>query len=566
MITRALLSRAAAPVSDDRCPDSIHGRLAMNGVPLSRPRADAYYHRRESSLSTSASTSSELTRVLPFATAAFNPRSLLPISSESPVHAQGEMVNGPACLRDEPRRKLIGALSITSKGSSAVKQRRSTIASPPHIRIGGEARSLDNGDVYYPAIGHPRFALAQPRRVVTVSNMPLSQETLSQEALSSPAPRVAGKRISRQAGQRSSNSRAAGNSLSSGKAAKRRSVAIGITSMLPAATSTSATATVSNSSSTGSCGLGARTRPIIGLGLTLNPADTLVTLQARCRRAAINPMRKIRVAAINSSTLSINTSRSTSCSAALAAQRQLRQSTRHARMRSSSSNCASEMSAAAEAGLEVDDAQSLLAVILGEHSPTAPPSQACASAGAGAGASGRLSLSPIDLFMHLGASVADLLGSPRDTDPELVSLVPDTKRASHAALDATAAGAGGAGSVQSLRAVPTQQPRPESVVEGCDLERAGSVRMVPVLSSSPSPSPSPPPQQLADSATDCSPCLQPVALEDAVSLTGSAPAAAEPCSVPVETCCLLCFERVRIPKKRSQNMRCPGCAHPLFQR
>ncbi|KAJ1644054.1 hypothetical protein LPJ64_004224 [Coemansia asiatica] len=223
---------------------SLDNRASMqssrsSGQLSKQSRPSMFKHRRDSSLSTSASISSDHTRVLPFATAAFASHRLQPISikgiPETPV------------AEEEPN---------------------SLCSSPPRIRIGGQAKSLENGDLYYPASGHPRFALAQPRRVVTVNGpaaMPAAAKTL---LLSDVEPKATGM------GSRPQCART-----------KRRSVAIGISSMLPSGTA----AAVNNSSSvsSGAGGLsGARPRPIIGLGLTLNPADTLVTLQMRCRRNA----------------------------------------------------------------------------------------------------------------------------------------------------------------------------------------------------------------------------------------------------------------------------------------
>ncbi|KAJ1808574.1 hypothetical protein LPJ56_006092, partial [Coemansia sp. RSA 2599] len=159
---------------------------------LGKPsRPSTHRHRRDSSISTSASISSNHTRVLPFATAAFGSHRLQPISAASPIPIRGI----PETPEEQPQKPA---------------------ASPPRIRIGGQAKSLEHGGLYYPALGHPRFALAQPRRVVTV-NGPAAMPT-AKALLADMEP----------------SGFVVGSNRAPGARNKRRSIAIGISSMLPA--------------------------------------------------------------------------------------------------------------------------------------------------------------------------------------------------------------------------------------------------------------------------------------------------------------------------------------------
>ncbi|KAJ1721614.1 hypothetical protein LPJ53_003892 [Coemansia erecta] len=359
----------------------------------------------------------------------------------------------------------------TCTAGTAIKR-----VSPTRIRIGGEARSLGNGDIYYPAPGHPRFALAQPRRVVTVngavpsSGMPPAHDILA-EPLVSKRVNMASKDMSKAA------------TAGAGRA-KRRSVAIGLTSMLPANASCASLGSASGQST--------RARPIIGLGLTLNPADTLVTLQTRCRRTAqqqqLQVLRQKRVA--TAPTANAHTLRP-------------------------------------ENSIKRRQVSPLATV---RSAPGSPVGSAASE-------------SPISFFLQSFASLADLSGSPRHVDPERVPVV-----ASRRTSQAPSGDPSDSGDLQVVPSSDSDDDVSAHMVDGDqDYSDHASLR--------------------SGTTTNSVSCgASPVGFQAGVAGLET-PA---PTSVGVgeamearEVCCLLCFERVRVSRKRTFGMRCPGCLHSL---
>ncbi|KAJ2783605.1 hypothetical protein GGI15_002520 [Coemansia interrupta] len=429
-----------------------------------------YTYRRESSLSTSSGN----TRVLPFATAAFTSNRLEPILAASPVHAQGTIGRGTSTHR---------VSEDACSAGTAIKR-----VSPTRIRIGGEARSLGNGDIYYPAPGHPRFALAQPRRVVTVNGtMPSSGMPPTHNFLAEPL-------VSKRVNTASKGTQKIATAAGGAGRAKRRSVAIGLTSMLPANASSASLGSASGGQST-------RARPIIGLGLTLNPADTLVTLQTRCRRTAqqqqLQVLRQKRVA--TAPTTNAHT------------------------LRSENSIKRRQMSP--------------LATV--RSAPGSPVGSAASE-------------SPISFFLQSFASLADLSGSPRHVDPERVPVVASQRTSQAPSCDPS-----GSGEIQVV---------PSSAVEADSDDDDGDVGTHLVGGD----------QDFSDQAslrsdttTNSVSCgAGPVGAQTGVLAAGLEPplstdVGADEAMEAREVCCLLCFERVRVSRKRTFGMRCPGCLHSL---
>ncbi|KAJ1664105.1 hypothetical protein IW140_004319 [Coemansia sp. RSA 1813] len=219
-------------------------------------------HRRESSLSTNASTTSSQSRVLPFATASTRAMRIAPppIGGGTSMAAIAEH---PSFLgRDSPMPNASQGESESRRhGLAALGDKRESL---PTITINGAATATASGQTYYPALGHPRFALAAPRRVITVngaiaSNMARDCSNSNKKNIVYPMQRPPSRKMR---------------------------ASISLHSMLPPLNEPKRhignASSVSNGSSS-SLG-GTRTRPIIGLGLTLNPADALVTIQPRNHR------------------------------------------------------------------------------------------------------------------------------------------------------------------------------------------------------------------------------------------------------------------------------------------
>ncbi|KAJ2398509.1 hypothetical protein GGI05_000035 [Coemansia sp. RSA 2603] len=357
--------------------------------------------------------------------------------------------------------------------------------SPTRIRIGGEARSLGNGDIYYPATGNPRFALAQPRRVVTVNGaVPSSVIPISRDILAEP---LVSKRVT-------TVSKDTPKTASAGIGrAKRRSVAIGLTSMLPTNASIASLGSASGQST--------RARPIIGLGLTLNPADTLVTLQTRCRRTAQQ----------------------------LQQQQQVQKQKRVATAPTANTN------ALRSEGSIKRRQMSPLATV--RSAPGSPVGSAASE-------------SPISFFLQSFASLADLSGSPRHIDPERVPVVA-SRRSSQAP-------SGDPGDSSDLQIVPTSGGDDIDDDDDNDDEDVGAhlVGGDQDYSDHASLRSGTTTNGVSCGASPVGP-LAGVAVMQAV-----APAGLDTCEAR-EVCCLLCFERVRVSRKRTFGMRCPGCLHSL---
>ncbi|KAJ1881762.1 hypothetical protein H4R99_000978 [Coemansia sp. RSA 1722] len=386
------------------------------------PQPFVYKHRRDSSLSTSASISSNHTRVLPFAAFGTHNNRLQPISP----------------------------IQITSIPETHNEE---TSHSSPRVCINnGQAKILENNRLYYQASGHSRFALAQPRRVVTV-NGPATKTLLLADI--EPREVTADKRTG---------------SCARGK---RRSAAIGISTILPNGTG----AAVSNTSVASSNGglSSTRARPIIGLGLTLNPADTLVTLQTRCRRRNAQPR-----AVTDPQTI-----------AELA-------------------ECARDKKQAIGDGSRKPIAR--ITDTNGEEAPESPNETLENDV-----LFDLALLSPLDIMK----SCVSLVGSPRNLDPELISLA---RRRS-----------------AKLVAVPQDTPNTPDVqmVPAEDNAETDQEQETPHIVEPTEPLPG---DELQHSVV----CLQ-------------KPDGPE----PTELTCLLCFERVLVPRKRTIAMRCPGCLTSL---
>ncbi|KAJ1897212.1 hypothetical protein LPJ66_003514 [Kickxella alabastrina] len=493
----------------------------------------SYKHRRESSLSTRASMSSEHSRVLPFATAAFTSRTLGPISASSPFQLQR------TTTRDSVRPR---------------SQIANDIISPPNIRIGGETRTLGNGGVYYPAFGHPRFALAQPRRVVTVNgSMPIlnQQEPIKEEepkhakrvqplgAVVAPRPKNF---VHQENGSNSSiRSSSAVAKQANGLAAtkpKRRSMAIGISSILPPQRNS----IVSNGSTTGNNnGLGGpRARPIIGLGVTLNPADALVTLQPRRRRLS-----QPRLPSTPRPGAALSPTRPSSYSVTILSRRQLRLNS-SIKKKSSLNNTIMLQSAAVSKGANNLPLEEILEKVSLDHSV----------------ADGGHSLMSPDEVQRSPVSLSDPHGSPRFADPELVSTA--AFKRSTPALPPMAEFKEDfiAGVVPSAICIDSDNEDDDGIGNINDrmpsLDELRSIvtrhSILPSLRGSMDPN-------------ACKQSLRPLpgSNPDQPAQATQQTQQTQYALAPVELCCLLCFERVRIPKRRSQTMRCPGCAHPLSQ-
>ncbi|KAJ1964305.1 hypothetical protein GGI12_001502 [Dipsacomyces acuminosporus] len=207
------------------------------------------HHRRHSSSisSTNTSTSSSRTRVLPFALA----RSLQPISSPTTIHAQGVTIQK---IRRSSTISIESTTSADAKvcGRSKANTFDNTLHSPPVVAL-GEPKSKATTS---------QFALAQPRRVFTVNGAPLSEALFNQ----SNSPSADGIPLTKVRGN----------------ITKKDRVSIGIRSMKPAKPSSRRVVSTSIANgSMSSISSGSRTiKPIIGLGVTLNPTDTLVTLHS----------------------------------------------------------------------------------------------------------------------------------------------------------------------------------------------------------------------------------------------------------------------------------------------
>ncbi|KAJ1801632.1 hypothetical protein LPJ59_000121 [Coemansia sp. RSA 2399] len=223
-------------------------------------RSSTRTHKRESSLSTNASTASSQSRVLPFATASTRAMRIAPPIGEGTSmaaiaeHPASFLAESPLPPANNSKRKPLGLVGLEAKRESL-----------PTITINGAETATVSGQTYYPALGHPRFALAKPRRVITVNGAIAS----SNEPLDFSRRRCRPRDISGPQRQQNRKVRAS----------------ISLHSMLPPLSEPKrhigSSSNVSNGSSS-SLG-GTRTRPIIGLGLTLNPADALVTIQPRSR-------------------------------------------------------------------------------------------------------------------------------------------------------------------------------------------------------------------------------------------------------------------------------------------
>ncbi|KAJ2861476.1 hypothetical protein GGI22_002446 [Coemansia erecta] len=225
--------------------------------PYSQRNSTRRTHKRESSLSTNASTASSQSRVLPFATASTRAMRIAPPIGESTSmaaiaeHPASFLAESPPTANNVKRKPL--GLELEAKRESL-----------PTITINGAETATVSGQTYYPALGNPRFALAKPRRVITV-NGAIASSSNEPLGFSSRRPR----------------------DISGPQRQQHRKVraSISLHSILPPLSEpkrhVGSLSNVSNGSSS-SLG-GTRTRPIIGLGLTLNPADALVTIQPRGR-------------------------------------------------------------------------------------------------------------------------------------------------------------------------------------------------------------------------------------------------------------------------------------------
>ncbi|KAJ2664976.1 hypothetical protein IWW48_000590 [Coemansia sp. RSA 1200] len=238
-------------------------RLPPQPPSSNRHRADSNRtHRRESSLSTNASTTSSQSRVLPFATASTRALRIAPPTTT------GGGIAAMAAIAEHP----ISPLRACEKRESL-----------PTITIDGAATATVSGQTYYPALGHPRFALAKPRRVITANSaiagtsaMGLDGGTNYYDKSSSTSVRPAKERRKPGTAQRVRASISLHSMLPSATAEAKRQMAGSLASINGSASNSG------SSNGNGSLG-GTRTRPIIGLGVTLNPADVLVTLQPRGR-------------------------------------------------------------------------------------------------------------------------------------------------------------------------------------------------------------------------------------------------------------------------------------------
>ncbi|KAJ1808045.1 hypothetical protein LPJ75_004664 [Coemansia sp. RSA 2598] len=234
--------------------------------------------------------------------------------------------------------------------------------------------------------------------------------------------------------------------------------------MLPAGPAAAVSNNSVASSSGGGGGLGGtRARPIIGLGLTLNPADTLVTLQTRCRR--------------NAQPRAVTDPQAAVAELTRCAEKRHGESSRVSGSPDAAKTPASSTGSSASDGVLFD-----LAL-----------------------------LSPLDIMK----SCVSLAESPRNLDPELVSIA---GRMHH-------------------RSPTTSAPVAEDV------------QVVPLSPADARPADEPEEPRISEheQAVDgrrqrsaC--CLQ-------------KPSGPE----PMELTCLLCFERVLVPRKRTAAMRCPGC-------
>ncbi|KAJ1950738.1 hypothetical protein FBU59_000537, partial [Linderina macrospora] len=212
----------------------------------------SYKHRRESSLSTSASVSSTRTRVLPFATAFATHRPFHPVTGASPIYAQA-ITTSPQDSRTS---------SSTNESSIMVPvyvPRTKAMTIPNNDPVLPEDAQTEN--VYFRARNHSGFAVAQPRRVVTVGGMPLVSGGFDRpiSASKDPYTNASGLTIPSK------------NSLPV-VAGGRRALGVGRLGI---------GADTRRLTSTSSIGMGSRTKPIIGLGLTLNPDDNVVKLNLK---------------------------------------------------------------------------------------------------------------------------------------------------------------------------------------------------------------------------------------------------------------------------------------------
>ncbi|KAJ2559704.1 hypothetical protein EV175_000210 [Coemansia sp. RSA 1933] len=226
-------------------------------------------HKRESSLSTNTSTTSSQSRVMPFATASTRAMRIAPpIGEEEGYLAMAAIAEHPPFVDGS----LPPPPQMASMASGAGLEKRESL---PTITINGAATATASGQTYYPALGHPRFALAKPRRVITVNG------AIASSSVSVPA--VQPRQQQQQHKHRKVRASISLNSMLPPIAEPKRH--LGSSSITEPKRHMGSSSSISNGSSS-SLG-GSRTRPIIGLGLTLNPADALVTIQPRSQRRAL---------------------------------------------------------------------------------------------------------------------------------------------------------------------------------------------------------------------------------------------------------------------------------------
>ncbi|ORX65671.1 hypothetical protein DL89DRAFT_270729 [Linderina pennispora] len=229
----------------------LSGRGGQQKHGSSIPPARPYRHKRESSLSTSASVSSTRTRVLPFATAFTTLYPLKPVAAASPIYAQATTMQQDARTSESTDESSI-VVPVYMSRTKALTFPNNDATLPDDD---------DAKNVYFPAMNHSGFALAQPRRVVTVGGMPVVSGGFGRPTSASKDPYT----------------NASGLTIPSKTslppvAGGRRALGVG----RPAIGVDTRRLT-----STSSIGIGTRTKPIIGLGLTLNPDDNVVKLNLK---------------------------------------------------------------------------------------------------------------------------------------------------------------------------------------------------------------------------------------------------------------------------------------------
>ncbi|KAI8325744.1 hypothetical protein GQ54DRAFT_194646 [Martensiomyces pterosporus] len=526
---------------------------------------ELFKHRRQSSslsTSASASVSSNRTRVLPFATA----RTLQPISAASAVHAQGtttQVLTGARSRAtttiggsDTPSKTSAGrgdsaparAKAMTLPYDSDSRGDAGDLKSPPVIAIGAVARSTATGQVYFPAAGHPGFALAQPRRVITVNGAPLS-EALFAGRQNNGAARAGNVRsaTTRQPSKSHLQSLAAPAATNESQSTcGRRGVAgsIGLSSIKPSADSRRVASSGAGSSAGGHSS-GARTKPIIGLGLTLNPADAVVTLQPK----RSTQLRSRPIAASGAVFATAGSRRQTAAIGRIQRQQVVQ---RHG-----------QASALAQSRASAAVAKSLAAALPSSNrsSVASPPSTGSANSGNGSVDGGMRGgeftfKSPL---LESCISLNDLAGSPFPEDPKLVMLNSSKRETSKGFLEMT-----------ELRTVPdaashgaespSAQPLPS--VEGISAGAASAAAAVQMDEVVPS----------MDDLRDFVSCASPATTADAANdasetsaSTADAKSTLRSCQEPRVATCVLCFEQVLISKKRGHVMRCPSCSSQISE-